>query len=229
MDFPQPLRRGVLVARYKRFFADVRLDDGTEITAHCPNPGAMLGLNTPGLSAWVSASSAPKRKLAHTLELVEADGGLVGVNTLKSDVASETEQRLTSKRPDLNGKLTLDCPMKMSGIWLIALLLTGSAATAEPKAKAEPTVCDVGPISREFGKHVWEIYSCSTPSTLMFRPPSHRDVAGSYFFILSPRGDTYDLDESRTPASFNTSAARKQIEHLSQAEVAALIAETKGR
>lgn len=82
MRWPQPMAHGRLASRYKRFFADVALDDGRAVTAHCPNPGAMLGLNTPGLGAWVSAAAGSKRKLAWTLELVEADGGLVGIDTL---------------------------------------------------------------------------------------------------------------------------------------------------
>lgn len=86
MLLPQPMTRGVIVQRYKRFFIDMVLDDGRAITAHCPNPGAMLGVNLPGQGAWVSWSDDPKRKLPWTLQLVEAEGaqpgqGLIGVNT----------------------------------------------------------------------------------------------------------------------------------------------------
>lgn len=82
MRFPLPLERGRLVRRYKRFLADVVMDDGRALTAHVPNPGAMLGLNAPGLTVWLSPAKSATRKLSHTLEMVEADGGLVGVNTM---------------------------------------------------------------------------------------------------------------------------------------------------
>jgi len=81
MRFPRPLRRGVLLRRYKRFLADVRLMDGTETTAHCANPGSMLGLNAAGAEVWLLPSADPKRKLAWSWELVRAGEHLVGIHS----------------------------------------------------------------------------------------------------------------------------------------------------
>ena len=81
MIFQKPLVKGLLLKRYKRFLADIKLDDGTLITAHCPNSGAMQGLTEPETPVWVSKSSNPSRKLPYTWEMAEVAGTFVGMNT----------------------------------------------------------------------------------------------------------------------------------------------------
>ncbi len=72
---------GTLVKRYKRFLADVELESGAVVTAHCPNTGSMRGCSTPGTRVYLSESDNPKRKLNYTWELMELPATLIGINT----------------------------------------------------------------------------------------------------------------------------------------------------
>ncbi len=81
MRLPTPLLRGRLIKRYKRFLADIMLEDGREITAHCANPGSMLGVAVEGAPAWVSEHNDANRKLPFSWQLTEVDGVLIPINT----------------------------------------------------------------------------------------------------------------------------------------------------
>lgn len=81
MRFPDPLIRGRLLRRYKRFLSDIELDSGEIVVAHCANPGSMTGLKDPGAPVWLSPSRNPKRKLKYSWELIQVDGHMVGINT----------------------------------------------------------------------------------------------------------------------------------------------------
>lgn len=103
MQFASPLVSGKLLKRYKRFLADVVLSTGESVTAACPNTGAMLGLNEPGSTVWLSRSDKVTRKYPHTWELVEIAGkGLIGVNT-SSPNRIVTEAIRDGLLPELSG------------------------------------------------------------------------------------------------------------------------------
>lgn len=111
MDWP-PLISGKLIKRYKRFLADIRLADGSEITAHCPNSGSMTGCSEPGRTVYVSRHDSPKRKLPYTWELIDMGTSLVGVNTMVPNrLVAET---IADRRiPELNDFDTIQREVKV--------------------------------------------------------------------------------------------------------------------
>lgn len=123
MNFEPSLVYGTLIRRYKRFLADVQLDDGREVTAHCPNPGSMRTCAEPGWRVWLSPSTNPRRKLQWTLEVVEAESGPVLVNTARPNgIVSEAIER--GEVAELSGYARLQAEVRYGENSRIDLLLT---------------------------------------------------------------------------------------------------------
>ncbi len=102
MKFPDPLIRGRLIKRYKRFLADVELEGGTLVTAHCANSGSMLSVNEAGAEVWLSPARNPDRKLKYTWEMIRIGRSLVGINTsLPNGIVAEAIE--AGRIPELKG------------------------------------------------------------------------------------------------------------------------------
>lgn len=138
--FP-PLYPGILLKRYKRFLADIELETGEVITAHCPNTGPMSGINIPGNRVLVSKSDNPNRALAYTWELIEINDTIptwVGTNTaLPNRVIKAALQ--SHAIPELNGYTEIRAEVKYGkdNKSRIDFLLTG------PEPETPPTYVEV--------------------------------------------------------------------------------------
>ena len=118
---------GILLKRYKRFLADVRLETGEIVTAHCPNTGSMKGCSEPGRTIYLSSHNNPKRKYKYTWELIAMPASLVGVNTLVPNrlVFKSIGQKLI---PELSGYNRIQREVKIGEHSRIDLMLTDGGA-----------------------------------------------------------------------------------------------------
>ncbi|HBE18703.1 MAG TPA: DNA/RNA nuclease SfsA [Cyanobacteria bacterium UBA11149] len=135
-----PLQPGILVKRYKRFFADIQLECGEIITAHCPNTGPMTDVSTPGSPVQVSRSDNPKRKLSYTWEMIQVQekgmensnitenrGTWVGINTGLPNRAIKLllEQQLIPELADSYSKISTEVVYGSQRKSRVDFLLTG--------------------------------------------------------------------------------------------------------
>ena len=162
MRFERPLVEGILLARRWRFFADVRLADGTQIVAHCTNTGRMTSCCEPGRRVWVSPRDpASKARLRWTWELIEMDAGLVGVNTARPNALVE-EGLLANRFPELEGYVTLYREVAYGENSRIDVLLEGAAGLCYVEVK-NVSLCEGGvamfpdAVSERAQKHLVEL------------------------------------------------------------------------
>lgn len=121
--FPEPLVKGTLIQRYKRFLADVELESGEVVIAHCVNTGSMSGCKEPGSTVYLSRANNPKRKLKFTWEMIEVGGTTIGINTsLANRIAENAIQN--QKVEELTGYDALRREVKYGENSRIDLLLS---------------------------------------------------------------------------------------------------------
>jgi len=160
--FDQPLTKARLIQRYKRFLADVEMADGSVVTAHVANPGAMTGLAEPGSEVWLSRSPNPKRKLPWSWELISIGDGLACVNTGHPNQVA-FEAIAAGAIPELAGYGEIRREVKYGANSRIDLLLAGSGRPTcyvEVKAvtlKQGDAACFPDSVTARGTKHLGEL------------------------------------------------------------------------
>ena len=141
MDIDQPVLEGRFLRRYKRFFADVELEDGQLITAHCPNTGSLAGCLVEGAPAVLRDSQNPDRKLRHTWQSIQIDGTWVNVDTSLPNalVAAAID---AGEVPELAGYESLRREVKYGEGSRIDILLEGPSVPCWVEVKSTTLVED---------------------------------------------------------------------------------------
>lgn len=141
MRFESPLLHGRFVRRYKRFFADFLVEDGTTLTAHCPNTGSLKGCLLEGAPVAMAHVDNPKRKLKYTWKMIQADASWIGVDTsIANSLVQEAIE--ASVIPELAGydRILSEVKYGQEGRSRIDLLLSrgGTVPSAGKRARALP-------------------------------------------------------------------------------------------
>lgn len=192
MRFPPDLLRGKLLRRYKRFLADIALDDGREVTAHCANPGSMLAVAIEGAPVWVSENNDPKRKLKFSWELIDLNGTLLPINTNNPNKIA-FEAISAGVIPELTGYETIRREVKYGENSRIDLLLEGGRRAKKHRGPAYVEIKNVH-LVREPGL-------AEFPDSVTKRGAKHMDelariaASGGHAVILFivQRGDCHRL------------------------------------
>ena len=192
MLLPQPLVSGILIRRYKRFLADVCLEDDSVVTAHTPNTGSMLGCSTPGMRVWLSRADNPKRKYPWTWEVVEAAPGLlVGIHTGRSN-GLVWEALQAEAVPELRGFLPVRREVTVANARMDMLLENARGRRCYVEVKNVTAVDEHGAaifpdaVSARAGRHVRELAALAAQG--------HRAV----IFFCVQRGDARCLSPADT-------------------------------
>ncbi len=196
MEFPDPLIPGRLIKRYKRFLADVELQDGQVVTAHCANPGSMMGLAEPGSQVWLSPARNPERKLRYSWEIATAGGTMVGINTsLPNGIVATAIS--DGRVPELSGYAELKREVRYGKNSRIDILLSGKnggGAVENAPGAGEPPLCyvEVKNVTLKRGGDAAEF-----PDSVTSRGAKHLEELGdaaeaghrAVMFFLVQRGD----------------------------------------